>query len=111
RPDRAGRAGPRRSAALGAPAPQAKEDTPHARSRDTTSTTTDASRTARAAGRALTGLELAGIAGLTCMIAIHATELAGKTDEVAYLGFGYLALIVTSVLTIVMIATRDRRGG
>jgi hypothetical protein len=58
----------------------------------------------------LSGSELAGVAGLAGMIAIHGTELAGKTDEVAYLGFGYLALIVASFLAIVMIVTRDRRG-
>ena len=73
-------------------------------------TTTNGTSRATRSGVVLTGLELAGIGGLTSMIAIHATELAGKTDEVAYLGFGYLALIVASVLSIVMIGTRDRRG-
>jgi hypothetical protein len=56
-------------------------------------------------------LELAGIAGLAGMIAIHATELAGKVDEVAYLGFGYLALIVAGFVAIVMLAVGDRRRG
>jgi hypothetical protein len=60
--------------------------------------------------RALTLLELAGMAGLASMIAIHVTELSGKTDEVAYLGFGYLAMIVASFLSIVMIGIGDRRG-
>jgi hypothetical protein len=58
----------------------------------------------------LSTVELATIGGLASMIAIHATELSGKVDEVAYLGFGYLALIVASAISIAMIATRDRRG-
>ena len=55
-------------------------------------------------------LELAGIAGLATIIAIHATELAGKVDEVAYLGFGYVALIAAAFVAIVMLAVGDRRG-
>jgi hypothetical protein len=55
-------------------------------------------------------LELAGIAGLATMIAIHATELAGKVEEVAYLGFGYVALIAASFVAVVMLAVGDRRG-
>jgi hypothetical protein len=58
----------------------------------------------------MSGLDIAGVAGLASMIAIHATELAGKTHEVTYLGFGYLALIVAAFVAITMIATRDRRG-
>ncbi len=54
--------------------------------------------------------ELVGVAGLASMIAIHATELASKTHEVTYLGFGYLALIVASFVAITMLVTRDRRG-
>jgi hypothetical protein len=56
-------------------------------------------------------LEIAGIAGLAAMIAIHATELSGKVSEVAYLGFGYLALIVAGFIAIVMLAVGDRRRG
>jgi hypothetical protein len=55
-------------------------------------------------------LELAGIAGLATMIAIHATELAGKVEEVAYLGFGYVALIAASFVAVVLLAVGDRRG-
>lgn len=58
----------------------------------------------------MTVLDLAGVAGLASMIAIHATELAGKTDEVTYLGFGYLALIAAAFVAITMIATKDQRG-
>lgn len=55
-------------------------------------------------------LELAGIAGLATMIAIHATELAGKVEEVAYLGFGYVALIAAAFVAVVMLSVGDRRG-
>ncbi len=57
----------------------------------------------------LAGLELAGIAGLGSIIAIHATELAGKVDEVRYLGAGYVALISASLVAIAMLAVGDRR--
>jgi hypothetical protein len=53
---------------------------------------------------------VAGIAGLASIIAIHVTELAGKTDEVAYLGLGYVALSAAAVVAIVMLAVGDRRG-
>ena len=55
-------------------------------------------------------LELAGIAGLATMIAIHATELSGKVEEVAYLGFGYVALIAAAFVAVVLLAVGDRRG-
>ncbi len=54
--------------------------------------------------------ELLGIAGLAVTIAIHATELGGKVDEVAYLGFGYVVLIAAAFVAIVMLAVGDRRG-
>ena len=60
--------------------------------------------------RVLPTLELAGIAGLAVTIAIHATELGGKTDEVTYLGFGYVALIAAAFVSIVMLAIGDQRG-
>jgi hypothetical protein len=62
------------------------------------------------AGRMLPTLDLAGIAGLASIIAIHATELAGKVDEVAYLGFGYVALIAAAFVAIVMLAVGDPRA-
>ena len=55
-------------------------------------------------------LELAGIAGLAAVVAIHATELAGKTSEVPYLGAGYVALIAGAVLAIVMLSVGDPRA-
>ena len=55
-------------------------------------------------------LDLAGIGGLGAVIAIHTSELSGKVEETAYLGFGYILLIVASLMAIVMIAQRDRRG-
>lgn len=58
----------------------------------------------------LPSLELAGIAGLASIVAIHATELASKTSEVPYLGAGYIALIAGAVVGIVMLAVRDPRA-
>ena len=58
----------------------------------------------------LATLDLAGIAGLSAIIAIHATELAGKTEEVPYLGAGYVALIAGAIIAIVMLAVRDPRA-
>lgn len=55
-------------------------------------------------------LELAGIAGLAAMVAIHATLLASKTSEVPYLGAGYVALIAGAVVSIAMLAVRDPRA-
>ena len=55
-------------------------------------------------------LDLVGIAGLGAVIAIHTTELSGKIEETAYLGFGYVLLIAASLVSIVMMAQRDIRG-
>jgi hypothetical protein len=55
-------------------------------------------------------LDIAGIAGLSTVIAIHTTELAGKTEETSYLGFGYVLLIAASLVSIVMLSQRDARG-
>jgi len=60
-------------------------------------------------GRRLPNLELAAIAALGSVIAIHATELAGKVDEVRYLGAGYVALIAASLVAIVMLTVGDHR--
>jgi hypothetical protein len=46
-------------------------------------------------------LDIAGIAGLSTVIAIHTTELAGKTEETSYLGFGYVLLGLASAATII----------
>jgi len=52
----------------------------------------------------------AGIGLLAATIAIHTSELSGKVEETAYLGFGYVLLIAASIISIVMLAQRDRRG-
>jgi len=57
-----------------------------------------------------TTLELAGTAGLGVVIAIHTSELSGKIEETAYLGFGYVLLIAASIVSIVLLAQRDIRG-
>ncbi len=62
------------------------------------------------ATRRLPILDLAGIAGLGAVIAIHTSELSGKIEETAYLGFGYMVLIAACITAIVMIAQRDVRG-
>ena len=55
-------------------------------------------------------IDVAGIAGLGAIIAIHTSELSGKVEETAYLGLGYVALIAASIVAIVMVAQRDLRG-
>jgi hypothetical protein len=55
-------------------------------------------------------IDIAGIAGLGAIVAIHTSELSGKTEETAYLGFGYLLLIAASIVSIILLAQRDRRG-
>jgi hypothetical protein len=55
-------------------------------------------------------LDLVGIAGLATVIAIHTSELSGKVEETAYLGFGYVLLIAASLVSIVMLTQRDVRG-
>jgi len=51
-----------------------------------------------------------GIACLGAVMAIHTTDLAGKTEEVAYLGFGYMLLVASSLVAVVFLAQRDVRG-
>src|SRR6476620_4077964 len=55
-------------------------------------------------------VDLAGIAALGPVIAIHTSELSGKIEETAYLGFGYVLLIAASIVSIVLLARRDLRG-
>lgn len=55
-------------------------------------------------------IDLLGIAGLSAVIAIHTSELSGKVEETAYLGFGYVLLIAASLVSIVMLSHRDVRG-
>ncbi len=58
----------------------------------------------------LNWIDLTGVAGLGAIIAIHTSELSDKVDETAYLGLGYVALIVASIVAIVLVAQRDIRG-
>ena len=53
---------------------------------------------------------MTGVAGLGAIIAIHTSELSHKVDETAYLGLGYVALIMASIVAIVLVAQRDIRG-
>ena len=55
-------------------------------------------------------IDLLGIAGLSAIIAIHTSELSGKVEETAYLGFGYVLLIAAALVSIVMLSHRDVRG-
>jgi len=55
-------------------------------------------------------MALVGIALLSATAAIHITGLSSETDEVAYLGFGYLALSCACVVAIALLAVGDRRG-
>jgi hypothetical protein len=54
--------------------------------------------------------ELSGIGLLAATIAIHTTDLADKIGETAYLGLGYILLIAASIMSIVLLAQKDRRG-
>jgi len=69
----------------------------------------EATHPERAASRASV-LEVAGIACLGAVMAIHTSELAGKTEEVAYLGFGYMLLVAASLVAVVFLAQRDMLG-
>ena len=74
----------------------------------TNSTTNSA--TSSAATSPLSTAALSGIGLLSATIAIHTSELSGKVEETAYLGFGYVLLIAASIISIVLLAQRDRRG-
>lgn len=53
---------------------------------------------------------LSAIGLLAAVIAIHTSELSGKIEETAYLGLGYVLLISASIVSIALLAHRDRRG-
>ncbi len=55
-------------------------------------------------------IDLVGIGAIGAVIAIHTSELSGKTEETAYLGFGYMLLIAASIISIVLLAQHDIRG-
>lgn len=67
-------------------------------------------RQAQATQAGLDVAAMAGIALLGATIAIHTTELADKVGETAYLGAGYVAMIAASIVSIVLLAQRDKRG-
>lgn len=68
------------------------------------------SETAGESRTTIPAVNLAGIAGLSAVVAIHTSELGGKVEETAYLGFGYILLIAASIVAIVLLAQRDIRG-
>jgi hypothetical protein len=71
----------------------------------------EATATARTSPeRRIPTMALVGIALLSATAAIHITGLSSETDEVAYLGFGYLALSCACVVAIALLAVGDRRG-
>lgn len=67
-------------------------------------------RSSRPAPSRLPFIDLVGIGAMGAVIAIHTSELSGKTEETAYLGFGYMLMIAALIMSIVMLAQRDIRG-
>lgn len=59
---------------------------------------------------AMVGLEIAAVAGLAGTAYIHLEELSGKFAEVPYLGVGYALLSIACVVSIALIAMRNRAG-
>jgi hypothetical protein len=53
----------------------------------------------------------AAVVGLAGVALIHLLELQGKLEEVPYLGIGYIALIVTSVIAAALLIHRNSRTG
>jgi hypothetical protein len=51
-----------------------------------------------------------GIINLVSIIVIHWLDLPGKLSEVPYLGYAYIALMVGSALSAILIIQNDRRG-
>jgi hypothetical protein len=51
-----------------------------------------------------------GVMSLVGIIVIHWLDLPGKLSEVPYLGYGYIALMVGSVLSAILIIQNDKRG-
>lgn len=60
--------------------------------------------------RAVVVAEVVAAAGLVGTAYIHLEELSGKFAEVPYLGVGYALLSIACVVTIVLIAARNRIG-
>ena len=72
--------------------------------------TTEPEHAGRRAAIRLPLIDLVGIGAIGAVIAIHTSELSGKTEETPYLGFGYMLLIVALIMSIVLLAQRDIRG-
>ncbi len=51
-----------------------------------------------------------GILSLIAIIVIHWIDLPGKLSEVAYLGYGYIVLMVGSALAGILILQNNKRG-
>jgi hypothetical protein len=51
-----------------------------------------------------------GIISLASIIVIHWLDLPGKLAEVPYLGYAYIALMVSSALSAILILQNDKRG-
>jgi hypothetical protein len=51
-----------------------------------------------------------GVLSLVGIIVIHWLDLPGKLSEVPYLGYGYMALMVGSALSAILIIQNDKRG-
>jgi hypothetical protein len=51
-----------------------------------------------------------GIISLVSIIVIHWLDLPGKLSEVPYLGYAYIALMVGSALSAILIIQNDKRG-
>ncbi|MGB3735041.1 MAG: hypothetical protein WA964_08805 [Ilumatobacter sp.] len=59
---------------------------------------------------AIVAAEVVVAAGLAGTAYIHLEELSGKFAEVPYLGVGYALLSIACVVSIIMIATRNKLG-
>lgn len=51
-----------------------------------------------------------GVLSLISIIAIHWLDLPGKLEEVPYLGYAYIALMVGSALAAILLVRNDKRG-
>ena len=71
---------------------------------------TEPGHSSQSAAPRLPLVDLLGIGAIGAVIAIHTSELSGKTEETSYLGFGYMLLIAALIMSIVLLAQRDIRG-
>ncbi len=71
---------------------------------------TETDHSSRPAAGRLPLIDLVAVGAMSAVIAIHTSELSGKIEETAYLGFGYMLLIAASIISIVLLTQRDIRG-